>query len=265
MKALRIVAWDDHYESAESRRIKTTLSWVRTPNGHDSVSFRRLLKHPNGMAHFGAWNLILQIASKCSTRGLLTFGKKHEPHTAETIADLTGGSHKVIEEAIARLLEIGWLETIDPADKQPSAVDALPSAGRPTDRGEEIRREERRGDGDRACARTREPQPPQPDPLGDSMRDIEQAHQRATKTSITPLPQDDWFLWRQQHPRLFIARSDEDGNQSQWQGLYRKYGKTILSAMYEHLISGLPERKGIGYKQALLWLTENTVETADGR
>lgn len=136
MKALRITDWSAHYETAESRRIKD-LSWVATPNGHDSVSFCQLLKHPNGMAHFGAWNLILQVASKCSTRGTLTYGKKcPRPHDAGTIAELTHGSVKIIEEAIPRLLEFGWLEEIE-MDDQRSAGHALPSAGQATNTGQD--------------------------------------------------------------------------------------------------------------------------------
>ncbi len=135
MKALRIADWKGNYETSESSRIKKLL-WVATPNGHDSVNFRRLLKHPNGMAHYGAWNLILQTASKCSERGLLTFGgtQHREPHTAETIADTTGGSEKIIAEAMVRLLEIGWLEEVD-LNSLPSAGLALPSAGQATSTG----------------------------------------------------------------------------------------------------------------------------------
>ena len=136
MKHLRITDWAEHYETAESRRIKD-LSWVATPNGHDSVSFCQLLKHPNGMAHFGAWNLILQVASKCSTRGTLTYGKKcPRPHNAETIAELTHSSEKIIGEAIARLLEFGWLEEIE-SDSQQVAGEARQSAGQDTNTGQD--------------------------------------------------------------------------------------------------------------------------------
>lgn len=126
---MRIANWERHYETSESKRIKHLL-WVATPNTHDSVGYRRLLKHPQGMAHYGAWNLILQTASKCSPRGLLAFGRagRREDHTAETLADVTGGSESIIREAISRLLEIGWLEEC-PAESLQSAGQALPSAG----------------------------------------------------------------------------------------------------------------------------------------
>lgn len=136
MKAYRIANWNDHYETAESRRIKALL-WVATPNRHDSVGFCLLLRHPNGMAHYGAWNLILQVASKCSTRGLLTFGgKTPRPHTAATIANVSHGSQKVIEEVLPRLLELGWLEEVDIGAQQ-SAGQAQPIAGQATTTGRE--------------------------------------------------------------------------------------------------------------------------------
>lgn len=144
---LRITEWDAHYETAESRRI-TDLTWVATPNGHDSVAFCQLLRHPNGMAHFGAWNLVLQVASKCSIRGLLSYGpaRCRKPHTAETIADITHGSEKIIAEAIGRLLEFGWLEKVD-LDTQQLAGLAQRKAGRPTTTGQDRTQQDTGGEG----------------------------------------------------------------------------------------------------------------------
>jgi hypothetical protein len=147
MKAMRIANWDAHYETAESRRIKVT-TWVATPNGHNSVNYRRLMKHANGMAHFGAWMLILQTASKCSPRGLLMFGSvgHREAHTPETIADTTGASEKILAEAIERLLQIGWLEEVE-LDAQQAAGGAQQAAGLPTTTGEGRTREDMGGVG----------------------------------------------------------------------------------------------------------------------
>lgn len=119
MKILRVTDWEETHEIAESRRIKV-LSWVATPNNHDSFGFCTLIKHPNGMAHFGAWNLILQLASKCSIRGLLIYGGNKCPraHNAKTISDITRGSERVFSECLPRLLEIGWLEEIEITDDE---------------------------------------------------------------------------------------------------------------------------------------------------
>jgi hypothetical protein len=180
MKFLRITDWADHYETAESRRIKD-LSWVATPNGHDSVSFCQLLKHPNGMAHFGAWNLILQVASKCSTRGTLTYGKKcPRAHDAETIAELTHGSVTIIKEAIGRLLDMGWLEEID-SDGQESAGHALPSAGQATNTGQDRTGQDTGG-------RTGDAPAPD-DGLSDFLGDFKCKTERAGKSIL-----DEWRL-----------------------------------------------------------------------
>lgn len=150
MKVLRVTDWESLYETAESRRI-SDLSWVATPNGHNSVLYCQLLRHPNGMAHFGVWNLILQVASKCSIRGLLTYGgdKCPRPHTATTIADVTRGSEKVISECLPRLLEIGWLEEVEMDGDEYQALAhrkpgrAQPRAGQPTNTGQDKTRQDR--------------------------------------------------------------------------------------------------------------------------
>lgn len=111
MKAFSIVGWDDLYETAETKKLKN-LSWVPTPNSHNSLGFCELLSHPNGMAHYGAWNLILQVASKCPVRGLLVSGR-NKVHDARSIALITRGSERMIQEAIPRLVEIGWLAELE--------------------------------------------------------------------------------------------------------------------------------------------------------
>jgi hypothetical protein len=110
MKYLRIVGWSDYFETNESRKI-VKLNWVATPNGHDSIAFCELLTHANGLAHYGAWNLILQLASKCPTRGLLKNGKGIA-YTARTIAMVTRAPERIVAEALERLVAIGWLEWV---------------------------------------------------------------------------------------------------------------------------------------------------------
>jgi hypothetical protein len=157
MKALRITDWPKYYETAESRKL-VNLLWVATPNGHDSMGFCEILSHPNGMAHYGAWNLILQLASRCPTRGLLVTGKG-KAHDARSIALVTRGNEKVIREAIVRLLEIGWLQELEleqsprvPGDDQEIPADSPGHRG-----GEDTTVQDRGGDGRRGRAA--------PDPL----------------------------------------------------------------------------------------------------
>lgn len=144
-RTLRIADWEGHYETNDSRKLKH-LEWVKTPNSHDSIGFCEILSHPNGMAHYGAWNLILQLASKCPIRGLLVTGKG-KAHDAHSIALVTRGNEKVISEAIVRLLAIGWLEESPEMPGKSPGISG--DAGRkPVLEGEERRGDKKRGEGE---------------------------------------------------------------------------------------------------------------------
>jgi hypothetical protein len=111
----RIRNWNKYFENNRTRELKK-LDWVMSPNKHDGDGFTELLDHENGMAHYGAWHLILQVASKCDPRGTLLrdgAGGSKTPHTAQSIARITRGDSGVINEAIKRLVSIGWLETYE--------------------------------------------------------------------------------------------------------------------------------------------------------
>ena len=66
----RIRGWVELFENAQSRKC-ARLTWVPVPNKHDGKSFRRLMGLPNGPSLYGAWLLLLQVASKCPERGVL--------------------------------------------------------------------------------------------------------------------------------------------------------------------------------------------------
>ncbi len=117
MALFRIKDWDRHYENNRTRQLKK-LEWVPIPNNHDSDGYTTLVDHENGAAHLGAWLVIVQLASKCEPRGTLSRTKVREsgtpvPHTPQSIARITRLPASVLEEAIPRLLEIGWLEVSD--------------------------------------------------------------------------------------------------------------------------------------------------------
>jgi len=115
MKEYRIRDWDKHFENNRTRELKR-LEWVPVPNKHDGDGFTELLDHENGMAHYGAWHLILQVASKCDPRGTLLrdgAGGAKTPHTPQSLARITRGSAVVFEQAIERLITIGWIESYD--------------------------------------------------------------------------------------------------------------------------------------------------------
>ncbi len=117
----RVKDWDSLYENNRSREV-AELEWVPFKNQHDGDGFTELLDHPNGMAHFGAWVLLVQVASKCgkpavkcgageTPRGTLR-RDNGKPHDARSIARMSGGDVAILEEAIPRFLDIGWLEQI---------------------------------------------------------------------------------------------------------------------------------------------------------
>ena len=103
-----VKGWEDHYENATSRKLEHP-RWVPIPNRHDGTGFMELMDHQNGMAHFAAWVLILQVASRMPERGVLRTDRGRDL-TPRDLARLTSGDAATFQEAITRLLDIGWLE-----------------------------------------------------------------------------------------------------------------------------------------------------------
>lgn len=110
---LRIKDWDTKYENSRTRELKK-LDWVPVPNTHDGYGFRTLMSMEDGTAIFGTWILMLEVASKCSPRGMLRKGTGLA-HTAESLAVMTGASANQFTRAIEVLTdpEIGWIEDVD--------------------------------------------------------------------------------------------------------------------------------------------------------
>lgn len=123
MKVYRIAGWNGHFENNRTRLLKS-LDWVPMPNKHDGDGFTELMDHKNSMAHYGAWCLLVQLASKCHPRGTL-MRDGDRPHDAGTISRQTRGKKADFEEAIPRLLQIGWLEETEYVSACGSAEVAL--------------------------------------------------------------------------------------------------------------------------------------------
>ena len=100
------------FESAQSRRCKE-LKWIAVTNKHDGSSFRRLMAHKDGLTIFGAWILILQVASRCVPR--VTLLNDDKPLTAEDLHFKTGAPEKDFAKAFEVLSSppIEWLEIVD--------------------------------------------------------------------------------------------------------------------------------------------------------
>lgn len=102
--------WDDHFETAESRKLKGT-RWVPMPTKHDGKGYRRISQHAQAVEIFCAWNLIVQVASKMPKRGLLA--DEDGPLDADDLSAKTGFPASIFSVALEFLASdrIGWMAT----------------------------------------------------------------------------------------------------------------------------------------------------------
>lgn len=112
---LRVKNWSENFENHRSREV-ADLTWIRMPNKHDGEGFTILLtEHPDGATHYGAWVLMVQVASKCTPRGTLC-RDDGTALDARALGLKTRAPRAIFEAAIPRLIEIGWLEDISDED-----------------------------------------------------------------------------------------------------------------------------------------------------
>jgi hypothetical protein len=137
MPLLRVKGWNEHFENNRTRELKK-LDWVPVPNKQDGDGYTELIDHPEGPLHFAAWMAIIQIASKCDTRGTLS-REGAKPHDARSLARISRIPAAVFESAIPRLVEIGWLESIaqeatsfQRVTSIPQHAAAIPQGGAPS-------------------------------------------------------------------------------------------------------------------------------------
>lgn len=107
----RIRDWDQLYEKAESRRVKS-MNWVPIPTRHDGSGFRRVAAHERAPELFAAWVLIVETAARMPARGLLA--KDGKPLTARDLHYRTGFPESIFELAFDVLTapDIGWLDRV---------------------------------------------------------------------------------------------------------------------------------------------------------
>ncbi len=109
IKCLRIANWDS-FENNRTRDLKA-MSWVPFPNKLDGDGYTELVEHKDGASHYAAWTTMVMVASRCDPRGtLLRSGVR--PHDSTSLARITRFPSKLFQEAIPRLIDVGWLETI---------------------------------------------------------------------------------------------------------------------------------------------------------
>jgi hypothetical protein len=111
--------WDALFENCASRKLKM-LGWVPMPNNHDSVAYSRLMNRKDGPEIFAAWILLVQLASKCSQRGVLR-SSDGRPYDAEEIAVKTRAPQKIFVNALPYLCSAGWMICEPPLAESPDA------------------------------------------------------------------------------------------------------------------------------------------------
>ena len=109
---LLIPNFEEQYLTSTMKRYKMkTPAWMRVPT--DSVEVVQLINgHPDGLAHLGAWERLQAWAVRnWKTSGL--FVVRQRPMSLTDIAIHSGlqPSHvPILEEAIPRYIDLGWLE-----------------------------------------------------------------------------------------------------------------------------------------------------------
>lgn len=123
MKLYRVKNWSMLYENNRTRELKN-MAWVPVPNSHDGDGYTALVCRADGAQLYGAWIVILQVASKCGNpaggcdipaggcgaRGTLV-RDNGKPHDAASISRMTRFPEKIIQTALDVLCsaDVGWL------------------------------------------------------------------------------------------------------------------------------------------------------------
>lgn len=108
----RIRGWDaSGFEVSQNSRTRGPLKWVALPTKHDGKGFRKLIGQKEGAAFFGCWCLLVQVAAKCPTRGVLA--DDDGPLSSSDLHLKTGAPEELMARAIKFLHTLGWLETVE--------------------------------------------------------------------------------------------------------------------------------------------------------
>lgn len=143
-----VARWDELYENHRTRGLKT-FQGVLIPNRFDGDGYTQIFAREDGIAIYGAWVLILQVASRCNPRGVLLRGPMiagsskianppdleglaaRRAHDGGSLSRITRCPIEVMTTALDVLTEIGWLSvsTIPDNDlQQPTNMGGVGSA-----------------------------------------------------------------------------------------------------------------------------------------
>lgn len=132
----RIRDWGKHFENHESRKVKS-LAWVPVKNKHDGAGYRRVAALPNSVQVFCGWCLIVQVASRMPTRGVL----RDDDGALDPcdLASKTGFPESVFKAAFEALVhpKIRWLELVVPGESPGNDSDSGRCRDAPGDAGTE--------------------------------------------------------------------------------------------------------------------------------
>ena len=158
---IEIVDWAHRYENNRTRELKK-LDWVPMSNRHDGDGYTELMDHPNGAAHFGAWCAMVEVASRCAARGLLS-RDTGAPHDALTLARMTRIPVEVWNDALPRFEAIGWIKWRECSENPAGGCDAGCDVGGGANRSEGKGKKERREGREAPHPAATFPPPPPPD------------------------------------------------------------------------------------------------------
>lgn len=123
MKLYSIHKWGELFENNRSRTV-VNLGWVSVPNRHDGENYTKIVTYKDGAEIFAAWNLMIQVASKCHPRGFL-IKDSGEPHTALSLSIKTRAPVSWFENAFSFLTEqTDWLncQEVDSGYQPPDRI-----------------------------------------------------------------------------------------------------------------------------------------------
>lgn len=249
MMVLRVRNWGKHYENNRSRELKRP-EWLPLPNKFDGVGFMELLDHPAGISHYGAWCLLLGAASRQPCRGTLRTDSGRAL-TTKDLSRMTRAPASVFDEAIPRLLAIGWLEEVDINEETDNAcvtsdaIDAVishddaeiphPPAEKSTLNGKG------NGKGNRTTTTTTGVVVDvDPDKAEDDPSDVV-APQTPTPAGKPPVSFADWVMAG--HSRVHMDYQSRELWESLWKRLQDEWTEPIrvMDAMYDALVKTLDQ------------------------
>ena len=112
---IRITNWSEHFENNRSREVKF-MRWVPVPNDLSSYGLRQISQEKDAAAIFGAFILMVEVASVCEPRGDL-IRSTGEPYDSASLSMKTGFPKSSFDRAIAVCSRLGWVTSQEGATR----------------------------------------------------------------------------------------------------------------------------------------------------